>query len=799
MAETPIEGLDDLIEIGRGGFGVVYRATETELGRRVAVKMLPPLLDEGAQRRFDRERLALGAMSGHPHIVTVHRSGRTDDEQPYLVMEFCERGSIGDELERTGPLPWRRSTEIVVKLAGALETAHRAGIIHRDIKPANVLVSNLNEPKLADFGIARVDGAPETQSSSITASLAHAAPEVLDGRRPDARSDIYSLASTLFELLTGAPAFVQPGDDSMLPILTRIARNPVPTISPATAPPPVVDIVTRAMSKRPEDRPATAAEFGLLLAEAQRQAGIAPTAMMVESDVAVAQPEPGSAPDDSASQATRNAAGPFQAPEPAGWTAPPNSGSTPLAEANTVITDQAHVAPARASSRLPLLALAVIVALAGAGALVVVALNDNGGGGNDIATETTGPPTGSSGSTESQPTDGPETSAPETASEPVVANEPLTLGALFPHTGALSTFGPPLLAAAELAVEDVNAAGGVLGFDVALVSGDSEPDQLQAEASRFVDESVDVIIGPLTSASSTVLIEDPPSDAMVIISPSATAQHLTSADTTGTYFRTAPSEVTMGHVTAQILIDGGIDRLALIHIDDGYGTGLSEEIRFRYAQLGGVVVVNRAYDPSADISSVATELAEADAEGIVIIGFGETEDILASLREAGVGPTADGTPVFGVDANALLVGGNPATIDGYRSVIAGIDLRPLAPFTTRLEERRIDNLEFTPETYDAVIIAALAAEVSGATSGPELAAAVPGVTKNGVKCFDFAECKRLHIEGDDIDYDGLGGPYELTDDGDPRVASYLIMTYDGTSYDGEAEPNRALDEYVFSR
>lgn len=802
---TTIEGLDDFVEIGRGGFGVVYRATETELGRQVAVKVLPPLLEEGAQRRFDRERLALGAMSGHPHIVTIHRSGRTEeDAQPFLVMEYCERGSIGDEMERSGPLTWPRATEIVVKLAGALETAHRAGIVHRDIKPANVLVSNLDEPKLADFGIARVDGAPETQSTSITASLAHAAPEVLSGKRPDARSDVYSLASTLYELLTGVPAFVRPGDDSMLPILNRIALDPVPLLPSATAPSAVADVVTRAMAKEPEDRPATAAEFGRMLADAQRQSGTAPTAMMVEGAPS-SEPSQRSVPDSSpplgplpnrpaaagtGSGSTKAVDGPLAAPE--AWAPRPATQARDMPEADT-----RSVAVADAAGRSPrflFASVAGMVMVVGLAIAAIAALGANGeSDGGDDATGATGSTTTATAPDTPGATRG---AVAEELPATIVASEPLTLGALYPQSGDLASFGPPLLTATELAVEDVNEAGGVLGFDLELVSGDSidqDEQQIRSEVTRFVDESVDVIVGPLTTFDSRVLIDDPAAENLVVISPAATGKDLTTLDSDDTFFRTAPSEVTMGHVTAQILIDGGIDRLALVHIDDPYGFNLSEEIRLRYAQLGGVVVVNTAYDPFGDVSSVAAELAGSDAEGIVVIGFNETVDILAALRADGIGPQADGTPVFGVDANFLL-DGDPATIDGYRSIVAQIDRRQLGPFTARLEERGIENLDFTPEAYDAVIIAALAAQVSGVTSGPDLAAAVPGVTKDGEKCFSFPECMRLLSEGRDIDYDGFGGPYELTGDGDPRVASYVIVTYDGGT-----SPNDALNEYVFSR
>ena len=830
MTPTDIEGLTALTEIGRGGFGVVYRATETDLGRTVAVKVLPPLLDEGAQRRYERERLALGALSGHPNIVTIHRSGRTVDDNPFLVMEYCERGSIGDMVEADGPMAWQEATAIVVKLAGALETAHRAGIVHRDIKPANVLVSNLGEPKLADFGIARMDGAPETKSSSITASLAHAAPEVLDGRRPDGRSDVYSLGSTLYELLVGQPAFVRASDDSMLPILTRIAKEPVPSI-PAPTPFAVAEVVSQAMAKRPEDRPASAGEFGRRLAEAQRAGGIAPTSMMIEGDERAALGDGSTAgPDgpalagadpalDRASGRTRPVGGPFQAPAPAPW--PPSSpalagGASALGASPSIGPPPvgrpipgAPAAPGEVSTRGGSRAgsgVGVLVAAVGVGAVVLVGLvgwlTVRSGDDSAVTVDTIvvssqppelgddGPAAPTTASTE------PPTSGSGAVASPLVADEPLTIGALFPQSGALAFFGPPLTTAAELAVEDINAAGGVLGRDVALEIGDSrdqDPAQVETEVARFADRSVDVIVGPLTASDTRVLLDATAAADVAIISPTVTSQAFTELDTTDRFFRTSPSEVTMGHVTAQILIAEGVDRLALVHIDDPYGVGLSEDIRLRYAQLGGVVVVNTAYDPFGDLTAVVDELSGSGADGIVIIGFNETVDILAALRDAGIGPQRDGTPVFGVDANHLL-DGDPAIIDGYRSIIAQVDLDPLGPFTSRLADRGITDLVYTPESYDAVVIAALAAEVSGATSGAELAAAIPGVTRDGDKCFDFAECKRMIGEGVDIDFDGLGGPYELTDDGDPRVASYVVLTYDG----GES-PNPALQEYVFSR
>ena len=131
MPQGPvIDGVRDLSEIGRGGFGVVYRGTEVEFGRDVAVKVLLHLNDDRAKRRFGREGRAMGAVSDHDNIVTVYRGGVTPDDQPYLVMEYVRGGSLTDRLTDVGPVNWRQAADIGAKLADALTVAHRAGILH---------------------------------------------------------------------------------------------------------------------------------------------------------------------------------------------------------------------------------------------------------------------------------------------------------------------------------------------------------------------------------------------------------------------------------------------------------------------------------------------------------------------------------------------------------------------------------------------------------------------------------------------------------------------------------------------
>ncbi len=254
-----IDGFTPAGVLGRGGFGTVYRAADDAHGREVAIKVLGRIDDDSARRRFDRERRAMGTLSGHPNIGVVYTSGFTASQQPYIVMEMIRGGSLGDRLDREGPLPAADVRELGITLADALEHAHQGGVLHLDLKPENILMSRFGTPKIVDFGIAALVH-EESSTAAIRATPSFADPEVLEGRHGTVRSDVYGLAATLFTLLSGAPPYSE-GSGGLYQIMRRVALDPVPTVERVDVPRGFADVLHRAMAKDPNQRPASMAEF----------------------------------------------------------------------------------------------------------------------------------------------------------------------------------------------------------------------------------------------------------------------------------------------------------------------------------------------------------------------------------------------------------------------------------------------------------------------------------------------------------------------------------------------------------
>src|SRR5271170_1800161 len=273
-AELRQAGFENVEEIGHGGFGVVYRCAQPVLDRAVAVKVSITDLDPDNLDRFLREQRAMGRLSGHPHIMNVLQVGVLASGRPFIVMPYHAKDSLEVLIRRHGPLDWGETLTIGVKLAGALEAAHRAGTLHRDVKPGNILLTDYGEPQLTDFGIARIAGGFQTSTGVITGSPAFTAPEVLEGQAPSAQSDVYSLGATLFCALTGHAAFERRSGERVVAQFLRITSQPIPDLRERGMPDDVAAVIERAMARDRSDRPASAAEFGEELRDLQRSRGV---------------------------------------------------------------------------------------------------------------------------------------------------------------------------------------------------------------------------------------------------------------------------------------------------------------------------------------------------------------------------------------------------------------------------------------------------------------------------------------------------------------------------------------------
>jgi serine/threonine protein kinase len=258
-----IPGYTDFHLIGSGGSAAVLRARQVQLERDVAVKVLRPgQIDDQTRRLFDAERRALGKM-GHPNIITVFDSGYTSDGDPYLVMQLCVSGALSTQVKADGPLTVELATRVGLKISEALDYAHQQGMIHRDVKPENILVSDRGEPILSDFGIAAVLD-QEGSTSDGAMSPHHVAPELLRGAVASPASDLYSLGSTIFYLLTGrTPHQNFVGERlSINEVLGRVSDLSFEPQIPAEAdvPKEVRQLLRSLLAKDPRRRMATASD-----------------------------------------------------------------------------------------------------------------------------------------------------------------------------------------------------------------------------------------------------------------------------------------------------------------------------------------------------------------------------------------------------------------------------------------------------------------------------------------------------------------------------------------------------------
>jgi serine/threonine-protein kinase len=246
--------------IARGGMGEVYCATDTTLGRTVAIKVLRPALDETFRQRFTREALAAARLSSDPSTVTIFDVGEWDG-RPFIVMEYLTGGSLEDALKREGAQPPARVLEWLEQAAHALDHAHGQGVVHRDVKPANLLIGEDGHVRVADFGVASARGLDSlTQTGTVIGTAGYLSPEQALGRGATPASDCYALGVVAFELLAGSRPFQS---TSATAEAAAHVQSPVPSLTERRrALPTELDaVIAQALAKDPDHRFATCSEF----------------------------------------------------------------------------------------------------------------------------------------------------------------------------------------------------------------------------------------------------------------------------------------------------------------------------------------------------------------------------------------------------------------------------------------------------------------------------------------------------------------------------------------------------------
>ena len=271
----------DFEELGAAPSSIVYAASERATKRRVALRVLS--VDPNAQGVLDvldREVVGLGALWSHPNVVTLLRFLTTSEGKPVLVFEYCD--TTAASRLRAAPFSPQDAISLGIKIAGALECAHREGILHRDVNPRSIFFTEFAEPALGDFGLARLGAVSQVTISAVDLQSTHTPPEILDGQPASARSDVYSLASTMYHLVAGRSPFQSTNDDSPAAVLMRILREEPPPLPP-DVPGDLNLTLAAALAKDPSARPTSARDFADRLSQVEADQGWARTSSSVDT------------------------------------------------------------------------------------------------------------------------------------------------------------------------------------------------------------------------------------------------------------------------------------------------------------------------------------------------------------------------------------------------------------------------------------------------------------------------------------------------------------------------------------
>jgi len=387
-----------------------------------------------------------------------------------------------------------------------------------------------------------------------------------------------------------------------------------------------------------------------------------------------------------------------------------------------------------------------------------------------------------------------EEAAPESSDDGTAASEALALkiGTALPVTGSLAFLGPPEEAGVALAAADINAADAGISIEVVYGdSGDLDNKAYETEIPRLLNEGVAAIVGAASSSVSLSFIDQVTKEAGVLqISPANTSTTLSDYDDDGLYFRTAPADFLQGEALGQLLAADGHETAAFLTLNDAYGITLQEEATKAFEAAGGTVLGSASVNTGdTNLTSQVNEVVALDPDALVVILFDETKTAVPEIVAAGF----DNANMYFTDGNlanysddfpAGTLTGSKGTLPGPTSTSISDDYKERADAVwTEMGNPSLfgdDVWAYSTESYDAVVLVALAALAGGSTDSRAIAdkmQEVSGGSGAGEKCATFAECATIINGGGTADYDGLSGGIAFGDNGDPTEAAIGIYQY----------------------
>jgi branched-chain amino acid transport system substrate-binding protein len=358
----------------------------------------------------------------------------------------------------------------------------------------------------------------------------------------------------------------------------------------------------------------------------------------------------------------------------------------------------------------------------------------------------------------------------------------LVIGTLLPQSGDLAFLGPPEFAGVDVAINEINEAGGVLGKPIVQVktdSGDGTPDIAGASVDKALNAGADAIVGAAASSVSLSVIDKITGAGVVHFSPANTSPELDTVPDNDLYFRTSPSDVLQGEVLGNLLIADGFKNIAILARQDSYGEGLANRIEEVVTDKGGKVATKQLYAADAqNFTAEVNKVAAAKPDAVVVVGFDETKKLIPALIAKNVGP--QDLQTYFVDGNAADYSKDfkPGTLKGVKATLpAPPELDPTFKDKLLKVNPKLTDFTYAPQSYDAMMLIALAAEAAGDDAGTAIGAKLIEVSAEGEKCSDFASCVKLIKDGKDIDYDGQSGPADLNKIGSVLKATIGIQEY----------------------